>query len=849
VEAAQLRSTFLDYFADNGHTIVPSASLIPHDPSLLFTVAGMVPFKPYFLDTDSAPYKRAVSIQKCFRTVDIENIGTTLRHLTFFEMMGNFSFGDYFKEGAIKYAWGLITEGFGLDPERLWVTVHISDDQAEELWRDMIGVRPERIQRLDADNFWEMGDTGPCGPSSEIFFDKGPEFGDEGGPAFGGEDRYMEFWNLVFTQFDKSPDGSLTELPKKNIDTGAGFERTLSILNGVESVFFTDLFAPLLETASRVVNAPLGRDDDTDIAIRRIAEHGRAMTMLVSDGVLPANEGRGYVLRRIIRRAILAARRVGSEAPLAASLVEATIEKMGVAYPVLVKDRDLIISVLEREEAGFARTLRTGLSLLEGAQQELVASGSTVFPGDVAFRLHDTHGFPIELTEEIVGESGLRVERGAFDAAMKEQRDRARSSAKTLNLADDAHYRDLVDHHGATEFVGRDLTRYSIETTVLAVLKGEDGTSELFIDTTPFYAESGGQVGDTGTVVTETGRFEVLDTQNVAGGLVAHRGRLTGDIVPGQVGVATIDPVRREATRRNHTATHLLHSGLRAVLGDHVRQQGSFVGPDRLRFDFSHGAGLTGEEENEILTLVNTDVVANEEVETIQTTKQEAQTMGAVMFFGDKYGDRVRVVRAGSHSLEFCGGTHVDRLGDIGQIQLVSEASIGANTRRIEAVSALAAYRRSHEMEGALGSVASLLKTSLDDVVPSLERLVERQRDIEKEISSLRQAQLSTFAEQLHAQSGGDALVARVDGYPGEQLRTLAQDLQRRGRRVVVLAGAVDDKVAIVVATDDSLDAQQTVKDLAGLVGGGGGGSSRLALAGGRDVDGIDRVLVAANEL
>jgi alanyl-tRNA synthetase len=659
----------------------------------------------------------------------------------------------------------------------------------------------------------------------------------------------MEFWNLVFTQFDKSPDGSLTELPKKNIDTGAGFERTLSILNGVESVFFTDLFAPLLETASRVVNAPLGRDDDTDVAIRRIAEHGRAMTMLVSDGVLPANEGRGYVLRRIIRRAILSARRVGSEAPLAASLVDATIEKMGVAYPVLVKDRDLIISVLEREEAGFARTLRTGLSLLESAQQELVASGSTVFPGDVAFRLHDTHGFPIELTEEIVGESGLRVERSAFDAAMKEQRDRARSSAKTLNLADDAHYRDLVERHGVTEFVGRDLTRYSIETTVLAVLNGGDGTSELFLDTTPFYAESGGQVGDTGTVVTETGRFEVLDTQNVVGGLVAHRGRLTGDIVPGQVGVATIDPVRREATRRNHTATHLLHSGLRAVLGDHVRQQGSFVGPDRLRFDFSHGAGLTGEEENEILTLVNTDVVANEEVETIQTTKQEAQTMGAVMFFGDKYGDRVRVVRAGSHSLEFCGGTHVDRLGDIGQIQLVSEASIGANTRRIEAVSALAAYRRSHEMEGALGSVATLLKTSLDDVVPSLERLVERQRDIEKEISSLRQAQLSTFAEQLHAQSTGDALVARVDGYPGEQLRTLAQDLQRRGRRVVVLAGAVDDKVAIVVATDDSLDAQQTVKDLAGLVGGGGGGSSRLALAGGRDVDGIDRVLVAAHEL
>ena len=849
MEAAQLRSIFLDYFAQNGHTVVPSASLIPHDPSLLFTVAGMVPFKPYFLDSESAPYKRAVSIQKCFRAVDIDIIGTTLRHLTFFEMMGNFSFGDYFKEDAIKYAWGLITEGFGLDPERLWVTVHTSDDAAEEIWRDLIGVRPERIQRLDEDNFWEMGSTGPCGPCSEIFFDKGPGFGADGGPAHGGEDRYMEFWNLVFTQFDRAADGSMTELPKKNIDTGAGFERTLSILNGVDSVFFTDLFAPLLETAARAINAPLGRDEQTDIAIRRIAEHGRAMTMLVSDGVLPANEGRGYVLRRIIRRALLAARRAGSDVPLAASLVDATIEKMGSAYPVLVKDRDLIVSVLEREEAGFARTLRTGLSLLESARDQRVKEKYVTFPGDVAFKLHDTHGFPIELTEEIVAESGLSVEREAFDAAMKEQRDRARSSAKALNLADDAHYRDLVERHGATEFVGRDLTRYSIETTVLALLKGEGGTSELFLDTTPFYAESGGQVGDTGTIVTETGRFDVDDTQNVAGGLIAHRGRLTGDVVPGQMAVATIDPARREATRRNHTATHLLHAGLRAVLGDHVRQQGSFVGPARLRFDFSHGAGLTSEEEDQILTIVNTDVVANEEVVTIQTTKEEAQTMGAVAFFGDKYGDRVRVVRAGAHSLEFCGGTHVDRLGDIGQIQLVSESSIGSNTRRIEAVSALAAYRRSHEMEGVLGSVATLLKTSLDDVVPSLERLVERQRDVEKEIASLRQSQLSLFAEQLHAQSNGDVLVARVDGYPGEQLRTLAQDLQRRGRRAVVLVGAVNDKVAIVVASDQSLDAQRTVKELAGLVGGGGGGSARLALAGGRDVDGIDRVLVAAQKL
>jgi alanyl-tRNA synthetase len=849
VEAAELRSIFLNYFAENGHTIVPSASLIPHDPSLLFTVAGMVPFKPYFTEEEVAPYPRAVSIQKCFRAPDIEIIGTTLRHLTFFEMMGNFSFGDYFKEGAIKLAWGLITEGFGLDPEQLWVTVHTTDDEAEEMWRDIIGVRPERIQRLDEDNFWGMGDTGPCGPCSEIFFDKGPAFGADGGPAFGDEDRFMEFWNLVFMQYEKGPGGTLTELPKKNIDTGAGFDRTLSILNGVESVFATDLFAPLLETASRSIGVALGRDEATDVAIRRIADHGRAMTMLVSDGVLPTNEGRGYVLRRIIRRAVLAARRAGSEAPLSAALVDATIEKMGATYPVLVKDRDLIVSILEREEAGFARTLRTGLSLLEEAQEQVLASGSTVFPGDVAFRLHDTHGFPIELTDEIVAESGLSVERAVFDDAMSLQRERARSGSKALNLADDSQYRELIERSGPTEFVGRDISRYSIETTVLAVLGGTDGTSELFLDSTPFYAESGGQVGDRGTVVTETGRFEVLDTQNVAGGLFAHRGRVTGEVLAGQACVATIDPERREATRRNHTATHLLHAGLRSVLGDHVRQQGSYVGPDRLRFDFAHGAGLASEEVTEILTLVNTDVVANEGVETIQTTKQEAETMGAIAFFGDKYGDRVRVVRAGSHSLEFCGGTHVDRLGDIGQIQIVSEASIGSNTRRIEAVSGMGAYRRSHEMEGALGSVAALLKTSLDDVVPALERLVERQREVEREVGSLRQAQLSTFADQLHARSDGEVLVARVDGYPGEQLRTLAQDLQRRGRRVVVLAGTSDDKVAIVVASDESLDAQSAVKELAALVGGGGGGSSRLALAGGRDAGGIDQVLAAAAAL
>jgi alanyl-tRNA synthetase len=849
VEAAQLRSIFIDYFAQNGHTVVPSASLIPHDPSLLFTVAGMVPFKPYFLGEEVPDFNRAVSIQKCFRAADIDQIGTTQRHLTFFEMMGNFSFGDYFKEGAIKFAWGLITEGFGIDPDRLWVTVHTSDDAAEELWRDMIGVAPGRIQRLDEDNFWDMGETGPCGPCSEIFFDKGTQFGADGGPAFGGEDRFVEFWNLVFMQYEKGPGGSLTELPKQNIDTGAGFDRMLALLNGVESVFATDLFHPLLETAARSINVAYGANEHTDVAIRRIADHGRAMTFLVSDGVLPSNEGRGYVLRRIIRRAILAARRSGSEAKLCGALVDATIEKMGSAYPVLVKDRELIIEVLEREEAGFARTLRTGMSLLEEARDQVVESGSTVFPGEVAFKLHDTHGFPVELTDEIVAESGLTVAREDFDTAMSEQRKRARAAAKTLNVADEAQYRDLVERYGTTEFVGRDVARYSVETTVLALLVGEDGTSELFLDSTPFYAESGGQVGDVGTIVTETGRFEVSDTQNVAGGLFAHRGRATGEVLPGQVAIATIDPVRREATRRNHTATHLLHAGLRQVLGDHVRQQGSYVGPERLRFDFSHGSPVAPEELGELLTLVNSDVVENDGVETVQTSKQDAEKMGAIAFFGDKYGDRVRVVRAGRHSLEFCGGTHVDRLGDIGQVQVLSEASIGSNTRRLEAVSGLGAHRHTLELERALGAVATLLKVSSDDVVPALERLFERQRDVEKEVAALRQSQLSSVAEHLLASSDAPVLVARVDGYPGEQLRTLAADVQRRGRRAVVLVGAADDKVSIAVASDESLDAQATVKSLAGLVGGGGGGSARLALAGGRDASGIDRVLAAAADL
>ena len=848
MEAAQLRQTFLNYFADRGHHLQPSASLIPQDPGLLFTIAGMVPFKPYFIGEEVAPFPRAVSIQKCFRAPDIDQIGTTARHLTFFEMMGNFSFGDYFKEDAIKFAWGLITEGFGLDPERLWVTVHTSDTDAAGMWRDIAGVPADRIQRLDEDNFWAMGDTGPCGPCSEIFYDKGPQFGADGGPAFGGDDRFVEFWNLVFMEFNRSGDG-LLELPRKNIDTGSGFERLLAILNNEESVFATDLFAPLIDTAQGIVGTSLGRDTATDISIRRIAEHGRAMTMLVGDGVLPSNEGRGYVLRRIIRRAILAARRNGNEGAITAALVAATIDKMGDAYPNLVKDRALIESTLQREEESFGRTLRAGLTLLTDALETSRESGADTLSGETAFRLHDTHGFPIELTTEVVAESGLTVDIEGFNVAMAAQRERARASQRVVRRGEEVEYRAIIEEAGLTHFVGRDASRYSTQSTVVAVLDADDGTSEVFLDSTPFYAEGGGQVGDTGVIVTESGRLDVRDTVNVGGGLFAHRGVIDGAIVSGQLATATIDGERRESIRRHHTATHLLHAALRSVLGDHVRQQGSLVAAERLRFDFSHGGAIAIEELDAVTTEVNRHLWRDEDVETVDATRQEAEQMGAIAFFGDKYGDRVRVVRAGSSSLEFCGGTHVGSLGEIGQVQVVSEGSIGSNTRRIEAVSGSVAWRRTMDMEATLRRMSDILKSASDDVVGALERSLEKQRELEKELTALRQGALSQLAGDLRERAHDGVLTARVDGYSGDDIRTLALDLKALGVPRVCLASALPDgKVAVVVASAEGVSAVDVVKEIASLVKGGGGGSPQLATAGGRDATGIDDLLRLAGE-
>ena len=849
MDPTNLRRSYLEYFEKRGHHVVPSASLIPHDPSILFTIAGMVPFKPYFLGDESAPWPRATSIQKCFRTVDIDIIGTTTRHCTFFEMLGNFSFGDYFKQGAIEMAWELLTEVFGIDGDRLWVTVHDSDDDAEAIWRDSIGIPLERIQRLGDDNFWRMGDTGPCGPSSEIFFDKGASYGADGGPAHGGAERFVEIWNLVFMQYNRSADGSLSDLPKTNIDTGAGLERIIPVLNGTDSIFATEVFSGLLEAAQSATGRKYGSDEATDVALRILADHGRAMTMLVADGVLPSNEGRGNVLRRIIRRAVMAARRSGASDLITPVLVGASVNSLGGGYPLLHQDIDLITDVLQREEEGFGRTLRTGMSLLSEAMSDAETKG-TALPGEVAFRLHDTHGFPIELTEELAAERKVPVDRSDFESLMAEQQERARASARQPRAADESAYRSIVEVDGPTVFVGRRREDYLVSCRVVATLVGEDGVVEVFLDRSPFYAEGGGQVGDTGWIETSTGRAEVFDTVAVLPGLFAHRAKVTGEVLAGQEGQAGIDGDRREAIRRNHTATHLLHAALRKVLGDHVRQQGSLVDSERLRFDFAHHAAVSPEELSEVLSIVNAQVVSDPSVETTETSRNEAEEMGAVAFFGDKYGETVRVVRAGTTSLEFCGGTHVGALGEIGQIQVLSEASIGSGTRRIEAITGLASAERSLAQDRLLARAAEMLKAEPDTILEAIERSLERTRLVERERDQLRQADLRTRAAALLSEADDDLLVAEIERIAADDLRQMAQEiLERGGLRAVVLGSVLDEKVAVAVAAGDGLDAKELVKQLGPVVGGGGGGSPKLAVAGGKRPEALGEALDLARSI
>jgi len=880
MDADKLRTAFTGFFAARGHEIVPSASLIPHHQRApLFTNAGMNQFIPYFLGEEVPPYKRATSVQKCVRIRgkhdDIDQVGRTTRHLTFFEMLGNFSFGDYFKAEAISWAWELLTGDLALDGDRLWATVYTDDDEAARIWSDAVGLPAERIQRMGEDNFWEMGETGPCGPCSEIYYDRGPEFGPPGGPLNGGEERYVEIWNLVFTQYDRQADGTFEPLPRPNIDTGAGFERLLAILEGVPSIWETGVLRPIIARAEELSGRSYGGGGETDVALRVLADHARSSAMLIADGVLPSNDGRGYVLRRLIRRAVLTARRMGVEERVTPSLASSVADVLGNAYPSLNDDLELVRGVLDREEAGFDRTLRTGLSLLqdalEGARDEeaqgqdgsprLLEEGGApvadqesrhVLSGEVAFRLHDTHGFPIELTEELATEAGVSVDRARYEALMAEQRERAREASRTPAAADEDSYRALIDSEGPTVFVGRAPESYAVPSRVIGVLAGpEAGTAEIFLDRTPFYREGGGQVGDTGSIVTETGRADVYDTVAALPGLSAHRARLTGEIFAGQDALAAIDGARREAIRRNHTGTHLLHAALRQVLGDHVRQQGSLVAPDRLRFDFSHHAAPAPEELRAVLEMVNADVLSDDDVETTETTRDAAAAMGAVAFFGDKYGDVVRVVRAGRHSLEFCGGTHVDALGMIGPMAIVSEASIGSGTRRVEAVTGFVALGRATRRDTLVQETATLLKVDPDGVLDALGKLLDRQRSAEKELARLRGSSIAAEGAELAEGADDGVVVARRDGRSAEELRALAQAVRHHdGVRAAVIGGTPDgSKVAIAAVTGGRPDAGLLVKQVAVIVGGGGGGSPEVAVAGGRDATRLDEALGEARRL
>ena len=867
--ADDLRKAFVGFFSDRAHTVVPSASLIPFDPSIMFTVAGMVQFKPYFVGEETAPYDRAVSVQKCVRAGgkhnDLDDVGRTKRHLVFFEMLGNFSFGDYFKEKAIPWGWELATEVFGFDGDRLWITVHESDDEAEQIWHDVVGVPMERIQRLgDKDNFWQMGDVGPCGPCSEIHIDRGSSFGPDGGPLHDpAGDRFLEFWNLVFMQYNQAKDGSRTRLPRPSIDTGAGFERILTLVQGVDSVWETDLLAPLIDVGRRVTGAEYRIGDyehRPSFSLRVLAEHARSSMMMINDGVFPSNEGRGYVLRRIIRRAVRHAYLLGCEKLVMPSLVETSLGIMKGAYPELATNSDFILGVITREEEKFRSTLRTGLSILEGEFSGKAKSIS----GSSAFALHDTYGFPLELTQEIASERGVSVDTDGFESEMTQQRERAKSARK--NEAADpqrvAAYKSLVDVNGATNFVGYD--RDATDATVLAVLgpfDHEDGSAvyEMFLDSSPFYAESGGQVGDTGTIVSTastsgqpTASAQVIDTTFAAPGLRRHLVRITrGSFATGDRVHAAIDSIARAATRRNHTATHVLHWALREVLGEHVKQAGSLVAPDRLRFDFSHYEAVTAAEIRRIEQLSNAQVIANSRVTAEEMSKQAATEKGAIAFFGDKYGDVVRVLEAGS-SLELCGGTHVAATGDIGPIKVISEGSIGSNLRRIEAVTGDNAVHYLLDLADRVANAADVLGTKPDDIVSAAQRAIDNAKALTDEVKKLRAANVLSQAGELAEQAVDGALIMRVDGISPAELRDLAIAVRTRSGIEAVVLGGVSDSggVALVAAVTPAsgLKAGDLIKDAAKQVGGGGGGKGDIATAGGKNAAALDDALATATK-
>ena len=858
-----IRTAFVDFFTERDHEFRPSASLIPVDPTLLMTNAGMVPFKPYFLGEEEPPWPRAVSVQKCVRTIDIDIIGTTQRHLSFFEMLGNFSFGDYFKEKAIPWGYEFVTEMLGLDPERLWFTVYDTDDEAAQIWIDSVGVPAERVQRGGKDNFWQMGVPGPCGPSSEIFYDKGDQFGESGGPIGGGEDRYVEIWNLVFMQnIQDEPYHVVGDLPAKNIDTGMGLDRIAAILQDVPSVFDIDTTREVLRTAERFTRLEYGASERTDVSLRILADHGRTVTFLIGDGVVPSNDGRGYVLRRVLRRAARHGWQYGGDGLITPRLAERTIEVMGDAYPDLVEKRDFILDVVTREEEKFRRTLESGHQLLDTELEE----GETL-SGSAAFKLHDTYGFPIDLTKEIAAERGVEVDLAGFDLEMEAQRSRARAAWRGSDSAEAAEvYREVIEDHGLSDFVGYDYE--SSDGVILSIVRdgetvdrAEKGqTVEVFLDKTPFYAESGGQVGDTGTIKTETGEAVVLDTQHVIQGLHGHKAKVTrGELANGQPVSSAIDSPRREGIRKSHTGTHVLHWALRDILGEHASQAGSLVDDGRLRFDFSHFSQVAPEELAEVEAEANARLVANSAVTTTITSKEDAEEMGAIAFFGDKYGDVVRVVRVGEFSTEFCGGTHTHTAGQVGPLTIVSESSIGSNLRRVEALTGMAAYDHLVSLRGALGRTGQLLRTPPESVPERVEQLLEKVGRMEEQLEAIAHQRMGHLAEELSSkpvlQGDVSVVVADAGHVPGNELRQIALGVRDRlqSPSVVILGSAEGGKGALVAAVSKDLvekgiSAGELLSNPSAELGGGGSRDPELAQAGGPQGDRLAAALDSARE-
>lgn len=865
----EIRKKFLDFFASKEHLILPSASLIPEkDPSLLLIGAGMAPFKKYFTGQEKPPRPRIATCQKCIRTGDLENVGRTARHHTFFEMLGNFSFADYFKREAITWAWEFMTEVMGLPVEKLWVSVYEEDDEALAIWRDEIGVPAEKIIPLGkADNFWEIG-PGPCGPCSEIYYDLGPERGC-GSPdcAPGCDcDRYLEVWNLVFTQFDRDEEGNYTPLPKKNIDTGMGLERLAAIMQQVPTNFDTDLIKPIIDKTAALAGISYGVEE-TDISLKVIADHLRAVVYMVADGILPSNEGRGYVLRRLLRRAVRHGKLLGIEGPFLHLVADTVIEIGQEAYPELVEKRDMIRQVIRLEEERFLETLQAGMNILSGYLEEMKKEGQRVLSGDKAFRLYDTYGFPLDLTREIAAEEGLQVDEEGFARAMEAQRERARAARQEADgmLVGEGVYRELAGLEPTT-FTGYDTLGGTGR--IEAIIRDGELVSEapagaeveIVLDQSPFYAEGGGQVGDRGRLTAPGVRIKIKDTRALPGGVVVHQGQVEeGPVKTGTLVEARVEGELRWATARNHTATHLLHRALRQVLGDHVQQAGSLVDGERLRFDFSHFSAPDKEELKRIEELVNEKILENIPLEIKVMPLEEAQRLGAIALFGEKYGDEVRVVKIGDYSLELCGGTHVPATGAIGSFKVVSEGSIGAGLRRIEAVTGKGVLEYVNNLEGVMARAAAALKTSPEELPERIGALLagikEREKELEILKGKLAKLQVSDLLERAVDVEGVKVVAMAVEAKGMEELRSLVDVLRGKLPSGVVLLGAAQqEKVNFVCSVsrdlvERGLHAGNIIKEVARVAGGGGGGRPDMAQAGGKAPERLEDALARGLEL